>query len=197
MQGPTSVRIVESGPVRVALEVARETEGSTFVQTIRLAAGDAGNRIEVGNVVDWNTREAHLKAVFPLTAANPSATYNWDVGTIERGNNDERQFEVASHQWFDLTDRSGDFGVTVLSDAKFGSDKPDDSTLRLTLMRTPGTQGGYEDQGTQDIGRHEFVYGLAGHASDWRQARTDWQAQRLNQPLVAFESSKHAGRARP
>jgi alpha-mannosidase len=191
--GPVRVRIVEQGPARVAMEVVRETEGSTFVQTIRLAAGDAGNRIEIGNVVDWNTREAHLKAVFPLTAANPLATYNLDVGTIERGNNDERQFEVASHQWFDLTDRSGAFGVTVLSDAKFGSDKPDDSTLRLTLMRTPGTRGGYDDQGTQDIGRHELVYGLAGHASDWREARTDWQAQRLNQPLVAFESSKHDG----
>jgi alpha-mannosidase len=191
--GPVRVRIVEGGPVRVALEVAREAEGSSFVQTIRLAAGDAGNRIEIGNVVDWNTREAHLKAVFPLTARNPSATYNLDVGTIERGNNDERQFEVASHQWFDLTDRGGGFGVTVLSDAKFGSDKPDDGTLRLTLMRTPGTRGGYDDQGTQDIGRHEFVYGLASHAADWRAGKTDWQAQRLNQPLVAFESSKHEG----
>jgi alpha-mannosidase len=191
--GPARVRIVERGPVRVALEVARETEGSSFVQTIRLAAGDAGNRIEIGNVVDWNTREAHLKAVFPLTAENSTATYNLDVGTIERSNNDERQFEVASHQWFDLTDRSGGLGVTVLSDAKFGSDKPDDGTLRLTLMRTPGTQGGYEDQGTQDIGRHEFVYGLAGHASDWREAKTDWQAQRMNQPLVAFQASKHGG----
>jgi alpha-mannosidase len=193
VSGPARVRIAERGPVRVALEVAREAEGSTFVQTIRLAAGDAGNRIEIANVVDWNTREAHLKAVFTLTAENPSATYNLDVGTIERGNNDERQFEVASHQWFDLTDQSGEFGVTVLSDAKLGSDKPDDRTLRLTLMRTPGTRGGYEDQGTQDIGRHEFVYGLTGHASDWREAKADWQAQRLNQPLVAFESSRHEG----
>jgi alpha-mannosidase len=194
VSGPAKVRIVERGPVRVALEVARETEGSSFVQTIRLAAGDAGDRIEIGNLVDWNTREAHLKAVFPLTAGNPRATYNLDVGTIQRGNNDERQFEVASHQWFDLTDRSGAFGVTVLSGAKFGSDKPDDNTLRLTLVRTPGTRGGYEDQGTQDIGRHEFTYGLAAHEADWRDARTDWQAWRLNQPLVAFASSKHDGR---
>jgi alpha-mannosidase len=193
VQGPATVRIVERGPVRVALEIERAAEGSRFVETIRLAAGDGGNRIEMGNVVDWDTREAHLKAVFPLTASNPQATYNLDIGTIERSNNDERKFEVASHQWFDLTDRSGSFGVTVLSDNKLGSDKPDDNTLRLTLVRTPGTQGGYEDQGTQDLGRHEFVYGLAGHSSDWRQAKTDWQAQRLNQPLVAFESSKHSG----
>ena len=28
---------------------------------------------------------------------------------------------------------------------------------------------------------------------DWRRAGTDWHAQRLNQPLIAFESSKHTG----
>jgi len=186
VEGPAQVRIVERGPVRVALEVERETEGSRFVNTIRLSAGDAGNRVEFGNLIDWNTREAHLKAVFPLTASNVSATYNQDIGTIERANDDERQFEVASHQWFDLTDRSGEFGVTVLSDTKLASDKPDDGTLR-------GTQGGYEDQGTQDIGRHDILYGLAAHASGWRDAKTDWQAQRLNQPMVAFESSQHEG----
>lgn len=193
VSGPAKVRIVENGPARVALEVTRETEGSTFVQTIRLSAGDAGTRVEFANAIDWKTKEAHLKAVFPLTAANTVATYNWDVGTIERTPNDERQFEVASHQWFDLTDKGGAFGVTVLSDSKIASDRPDDHTLRLTLIRTPGTRGGYEDQGTQDLGHHEFVYGLAGHANGWRQAQTDWQGQRLNQPLVAFESPKHAG----
>ena len=139
------------------------------------------------------TKEAHLKAVFPLTASNPNATYNWDIGTIERPTNHERQFEVASHQWFDLTDKAGAFGVTVLSDSKIASDKPADNTLRLTLVRTPGIRGGYDDQSSQDLGHHEFVYGLAGHAGDWRQGQTDWQAQRLNAPLLAFEPAKHAG----
>jgi alpha-mannosidase len=193
VQGPAKIRIVENGPVRVALEIARETEGSKFVQTVRLSAGDAGNRVEVATSLDWMTKEAHLKAVFPLTASNPNATYNWDIGTIERPTNHERQFEVASHQWFDLTDKAGAFGVTVLSDSKIASDKPNDSTLRLTLVRTPGIRGGYEDQSSQDLGHHEFVYGLAGHAGDWRQGQTDWQAQRLNAPLLAFETAKRAG----
>jgi len=197
VQGTPKIRVVENGPARVAIEVARETEGSTFVQTIRLSAGDAGNRVEFGNVVDWKTAEANLKATFPLTASNPQATYNWDIGTLARGNNDEKKFEVPSHQWFDLTDKSGKFGVTVLQDSKNASDKPDDHTLRLTLMRTPGIGTGngrsYADQSSQDWGHHEFVFGLAAHAGDWRQGQTDWQAWRLNQPLLAFEVSKHAG----
>jgi alpha-mannosidase len=193
--GAAEVNVIEDGPVRVAIEVVRETEGSKFRQTIRLSAGDAGNRVEFSNVIDWKTSNANLKATFPLTAANANATYNWDIGTIERGNNDERKFEVPSHQWFDLTDRSGKFGVTILSDCKYGSDKPDDKTLRLTLLRTPGigARAGYADQSTQDWGRHEIVYGLASHAGDYRRAQTDWHAQRLNQPLIAFESSKHPG----
>jgi alpha-mannosidase len=194
--GFAKVRVVERGPVRAAVEVTRETEGSRFNQSIRLSAGAAGNRIEFSSVVDWKTGEATLKAVFPLTAANEVATYNWDIGTLERGNNDEKKYEVASHQWFDLTDRSGAFGVTVLSDCKYGSDKPDDSTLRLTLLRTPGItrrSRQFSDQATQDWGRHEILYGLASHAGDWRYEQSDWQALRLNQPLIAFSTESHAG----
>ena len=196
VSGPPKIRVIEEGPVRVAIEVVRETEGSTFRQVVRLSDGDGGNRVEFSNVIDWHMSAANLKATFPLAAANANATYNWDIGTIERGNNDERKFEVPSHQWFDLTDRSGAFGVTILSDCKYGSDKPDDKTLRLTLLRTPGIapRAGYADQSSQDWGRHEIIYGLASHEGDWSREQTDWQAQRLNQPLIAFESSKHAGR---
>src|SRR5215472_912784 len=88
---------------------------------------------------------------------------------------------------------SGEFGATILTDCKNGSDKPTDNTIRLTLIRTPGTSGGYPDQGTQDIGHHEFIYGIAGHAGSWHDGQTDWQGQRLNAPLMAFEASKHAG----
>lgn len=196
--GPATARIVENGPARVALEITREAEGSRFVQTIRLSAGDAGNRIEFANAIDWRTSAAALKATFPLTASNSEATYNWDVGTVRRDNDNEKKFEVPSHQWFDLTDKSGRFGVTVLSDCKYGSDKPDNKTLRLTLLYTPGLGGGngrnYSDQTTQDWGHHEFVYGLAGHAGDWRHGETDWQAYRLNDPLIAFATAAHAGR---
>ena len=194
VSGPVRTRIVENGPVRVTLEITRETEDSQFVQTVSLSASDAGNRVEFGNVIDWKTKQANLKVTFPLSASNKMATYNWDVGTIQRPTAEERQFEVGSHQWIDLSDQSGSFGATVLTDCKNGSDKPDDKTIRLTLVRTPGTRGGYTDQGTQDIGRHEITFGLAGHSGDWRKDRTDWQGYRLNQPLIAFESPSHPGR---
>jgi len=193
VSGPAKVRIVENGAARVALEIAREAEGSTFVQTIRLAAGDAGNRIEIANAIDWRTPSASLKAAFPLVASNATATYNWGVGTVERGNNDPKKYEVLSHEWIDLTDTSGKHGATILTGGKYGSDKPDDRTIRLTLIYTPGfAEGGsrsYADQTSQDFGHHDFVYGLASH--DGRRQET--HAQRLEQPLIAFEATKHDG----
>jgi alpha-mannosidase len=193
VSGPAKIRVVENGPVRVAIEVTRQTAGSNFVQIIRLSSGEAGKRVEFGNIIDWNTKESNLKAVFSLTATNRLATYNWDIGTVQRSTAEPKKFEVPSHQWIDLTDMSGTFGATILTDCKNGSDKPSDNTIRLTLIRTPGVRGGYPDQATQDIGHHEFVFGISGHSGDWRSSQTDWQAQRLNDPLIAFDATPHAG----
>ena len=181
-------------------KLTRETEGSRFTQTISLSAGDAGNRVEFGNVIDWRGLTSNLKASIPLAASNQEATYNWEVGTIQRPNAASRQFEVASHRWIDLTNKSGTFGTTILTDVKNGSDKPTDNTLRLTLLRSPGMQpttnghpAGFSDQSNQDWGHHEFLFGLTGHEGDWRTAQTDWQAYRLNDPLIAFKTGKHSG----
>jgi alpha-mannosidase len=194
--GTPTITVTENGPARVAVTIARQLDSSRFVQTVRLAAGDAGNRVEVRNVVDWHEPNATLKAMFPLTVHNDSATYNWDIGTIRRGNAYDRKFEVPSHQFIDLSDRNGAYGVTILTDDKNGSDKPDDHTIGLTLMRTPGISAGgrgYSDQASQDWGHHEFVYGIAGHQGDYRAAGTDWQAWRLNAPEMVFGAPKHAG----
>jgi len=189
-----NARIKENGAARVTLEVTRtNTEGSHFVQTVSLSAGGAGNRVEFGAVIDWKTLYANLKATFPLSAINDDATYNWGLGTVHRSTASERQFEVASHQWIDLTDRSNTFGATILTDCKNGSDKPTNNTIRLTLVRTPGVDTGYTDQASQDWGHHEFTFGIAGHSGTWHDGETDWQGYRLNQPLIAFQAAKHAG----
>ncbi|HUB78999.1 MAG TPA: glycoside hydrolase family 38 C-terminal domain-containing protein [Bryobacteraceae bacterium] len=187
-------RIKENGAARVTVEITRtDAEGSHFVSTVSLSAGDAGNRVEFGEAVDWRTLYANLKATFPLAANNEDATYNWGLGTVRRPNAAERQFEVASHQWIDLTDHTGAFGATILTDCKNGSDKPNNNTLRLTLLRSPGVDSNYTDQANQDWGHHDIVFGLAGHRGDWHDGETDWQGYRLNQPLMAFESPKHEG----
>ncbi|MDX9748976.1 MAG: glycoside hydrolase family 38 C-terminal domain-containing protein, partial [Paludibacter sp.] len=199
---PVSVKVIENGPLRVAIEIVRENEGSKITQRIQLSAGADGRRVETVNQIDWKSRGTLLKAAFHLTANAPEATYNLGLGTIQRGNRTEKQYEVSHHSWFDLTDKSGDFGVSILSGAKYGSDKVDDNTLRLTLLHTPDTKESVQevlDDGTmsemrwQDWGRHEFRYALASHKADWRKANTQWEAMRFEQRPAVFEMPRYKG----
>ncbi len=202
--GPANISIAEQGPVRVSLRIEREHEGSRFVQHVRLSAvagdpkepwGRSGQTVEIESAIDWTAKERSLKAHFPLAVANPMATYDLQVGTIQRGNNTKDRYENPAHMWMDLSAPDGSQGVSILNDSKYGSDKPDDQTLRLTLLYTPGVRSfGYQDQSTQDIGRHRMVYAVAPHAGDWRAAHTPWLAARLNQPARAFRVDPHYGR---
>lgn len=192
--GPARIRVTETGPVRVAVEITRAAQGSVFVQTIRLAAGGAGNRVEILHEIDWKSRACTLKAVFPLSVSNRVATFSADACATERENNSLRKWESPSRSWMDLTAADGVYGVAVLDDGKYGADKPSDTTLRLTLLHTPGIKGGFSDQWTQDHGRHRFTAALVGHGGDWRRGNVPWEAARLNQPLQVFPAGKHDGR---
>ena len=188
------LKISEQGSVRVALEVTRKKRNSEITQIISLAAGEAGKRVEIANKIDWQSTGVCLKAAFPLVADNENATYNIGVGTIQRNNNHSKKFEVPSKQWFDLTDKSGKFGVSILEDCKFGSDKPDNNTLRLTLLYTPEAHHDFGHQSSQDWGIHDVKYGIYSHKGSWSESGTPWQAEFLNKPLIAFETPKHPGK---
>jgi alpha-mannosidase len=193
VEGAPRVRVIENGPLRYALQIDRESENSSFREVIRLGSGDTSERVEFVQHIDWRARECSLKATFPLAVSNNRATYNWEPGAVQRGNNQATQYEVPSHGWFDLSESSGGYGITVLSGAKYGSDKPNDNTLRLTLLYTPATTDEYCEQRSQDIGRHDIAFGLVGHSGPLSKSLAHWQAQRFEQPLLAFAVSRHSG----
>ncbi len=190
--GTPTVEILESGPARLSLGVTRFNAGSTFTERIRLAAGGGGDRLEWDVSVTWGTRQTLLKVVFPLSATNSMATYDLGLGTIQRPNSNANLYEVPAQQWADLTSAEGAFGVTLMSDSKYGWDKPDSRTLRLTIFHTPGVGSSFVYQATNGFGSHRFTFGLMGHTNDWRGA-SPWAAARLNQPLQAFQTAPHAG----
>ncbi|MGA8942949.1 MAG: glycoside hydrolase family 38 C-terminal domain-containing protein [Thermoactinomyces sp.] len=194
VRGPAKVGIVENGPVSVALKVVRKTAGSSFTQIIRLTAGEDANRVDVENNVDWQSKGTLLKAAFPLQVSNPEATYDLGIGTIKRGNNTRKLYEVPAQQWADLTDQSGDYGVSIINDSKYGWDKPNDHTLRLTLIHTPKGSYGNNRQDVQDFGENRFLYSIYGHKGDWVKGNTVTQGERVNQPLKAFTTEKHPGK---
>ena len=193
IDGDVKIMTVENGPLRTTLCVEKKYGDSEFRQYIRLYEGALAGRIDFYNEVDWATSNALVKAEFPLNMQNETACYDLGLGTITRGSNKKNAYEVYAQRWADLTDRSGDYGVTVMNDCKYGWDKPDDSTLRLTLLHTPMTTTSYAYQDHQDMGHHTFTYSLCPHSGNLVQADATRHADALNQRMKAFSATRHAG----
>lgn len=189
-----NISVAENGPLRASLRVERTAGDSKFVQYIALTDGAEDDRIEISNEIDWQGKKVLLKAEFPTTVSNEKAAYDLGLGYIKRGNNVENSFEVLGHQWADLTANDSSYGISILNDSKYGWDKPDNNTIRLTLLHTPQPGKHYTYQDHQDHGHHAFRYAIVGHQSDAVQADIAWKAENFNQPLLAFTATKHAGK---
>ena len=130
-----------------------------------------------------------------MNVSNEMATYDLGIGYIERDNNTDNKYEVVAQQWADITSADGSYGISVMNDSKYGWDKPDNHTLRLTLLNTPavGKDPNMAHQEHLDIGHHTFSYSIYGHKSDITEAGTAWKAEAFNQSLLSFTTPKHAG----
>lgn len=187
-----NLSIEENGPLRASIKITRTKNGSDFVQYVRLMPARISGRIDFVNEVNWQSRGTLLKAIFPLKNTNNKATYDLSIGAIERGVNTSSLYEVAGHQWADQTHISNIYGVSILNDCKYGWDKPDASILRLTLLHTPSVGDNYIYQKDQDLGFNKFTYSYYVHEGKWSE-KTQWEAARLNQPMVAYQALKHTG----
>ena len=192
------ISIAEQGPLRSALKIARKKAGSEFVQYVRLSSAGPSARIDFVNEVDWRTKERLLKTDFPLSAVRTTATFDISMGAIERGNRTSNLYELNGHQWADITTTGNAYGISILNDCKYGWEKPNNNSLRLTLIHTPKSrlsQYGwvvYPYQANQDIGLNCFTYSFFRHIGVLSET-TQWEAAKLNQPMLAFESPKHTG----
>lgn len=189
-----TVKVKENGPVRVSIEVSKQGYNSMIKQVISLVASSiSGQRIEVDNILNWQSRSSSLKATFPLAVKSDSASFNMGIGAQKQATNHPKLYEFPMKGWMDLTDEDGSYGVSILEDCKYGADKPNDNTLRLTLMYTPGMDDTTHYQSTQDWGIHKFKYALYGHKGTWSKNKTQYHSDCINRPLVAFTTNKHKG----
>ncbi len=176
----TSVRVVERGPVRAAVEVRRSFGKSSLVQRIVLHAHAA--RVDFETKADWHEDQKALKVAFPVDVRAMEATYEIQFGSVRRPTHmnttwDAAKFEVCGHKWADLSEPG--YGVSLLNDCKYGYDIHG-NTMRLTLLRAPT-----EPDPTADRGHHEFAYAILPHAGDHAEARVVRRAHEFNVPLAA------------
>lgn len=189
--GEPEFEIVDNGPAVVSVRVRRKYENSTFDQVISLVNG--GQRVDVANEVQWYQRASNLRAAFPLSVSNPKVTLDLGLGAVESGNTDSYPYyQHVVHQWADLTAEDGSYGVSIMNDCKYGLDKPNDNTVRITLIHTPPEPFAFRSgQDWQDMGRNIFSYSIMGH-NGFRNETTA-EAAKFNQPLTSFSSAKHDG----
>jgi len=203
------VSVVEEGPVRVAARIKHtykqeERPDSTFIQEVRLYSEVP--LIEFRVDVDWHTRHRMLKVAFPLNLHSEETTYDIPYGTIKRkdpaapsaNSVDRTKWEVAALKWMDYTDEKENYGVSLISECKYGFDLKD-GVMRMSLLRSPD----YPDPlmmglsetapSITDQGRHSFSYALYPHKSSWKRAGTMRKGYEFNfSPLPILESA-HRG----
>ena len=182
-----SMAVLENGPVRAVVRVVRRTERSVFTQDITLYANSP--RIDVDTHVDWHEKRRLLKVAFPVDVLTAKATYHIQFAAIERTTHentafDHARFEVPAHHWADLSE--ADYGVSLLSDCKYGYDVRD-NVLRLSLLRSPVNPDPHADEG-----EHRFTYALLPHEGDWR-GQSVREGYALNAPLLATAAKTAPG----
>ncbi|MCH5238866.1 MAG: alpha-mannosidase [Muribaculaceae bacterium] len=180
------------GDASATLKISRSDGDSEFIQYLTLYNGGEDDRIDVDCVIDWHSPATLLKAQFNTTVNSAEATYDLGLGQVKRGNNTTTAYEVPAQYWADLSDDN--YGVTILTDSKYGWDKPSDNQLRLTLLHTPSTgYEGFNYQSSQDLGHHRFKYSIIGHPGNLDSPSAVFAAEKMNNPLIAYILPKHKG----
>ncbi len=180
--GTAEIELVEAGPLRATLRVRRQFLSSTIVQDVSLFR--CIPRIDFATHIEWHEHNLLLKAAFPLDVRTREATRDIQYGALEMPTHrnttwEQARFEESAHRWIDLSE--AEYGVSLLNDGRYGHDVRE-STLRLTLLRSPR-----EPDPEADQGEHRFTYSLFPHIGDWRAGGTVQAAYALNRPLRLFQ----------
>ncbi|MCL2424954.1 MAG: glycosyl hydrolase-related protein [Oscillospiraceae bacterium] len=181
----TTVKWLETGPVRATLLVERTFLESVISQKIHFYANI--RRIDFETYVDWKQSQLLLKARFGTDIMSPAATYDIQFGNVSRPTHvntswDQARFETCAHKWADISE--GGYGVSILNDCKYGH-AIHDGVIALTLIKS-----GIEPYETTDQEEHWFTYSLLPHLGTWQTGGTVESAHCLNTPAyaVAIES---------
>ncbi len=179
-----SITWIDRGSIRQCLRVVRELAGCKFTQDYILDAHSPILRIKTS--VDWQAEHVLIKANFPLNLTANISTAEIACGAIDRTTTpqtpaEQAKWELPAHRWVDLTDNSGNYGVSLLNDCKYGYDAGT-NYLRLTLLRSSTWPDPIADRGY-----HEFTYAIYPHTGTWQAAQAVRKGYELNSPLQVVQ----------
>ncbi|KIF79468.1 alpha-mannosidase [Streptomyces sp. 150FB] len=163
-----SVTLAEDGPLLASVRVERAFGDSRIVQHLELGA--ESKQVTVRTDIDWQERDAVLKAAWPLDIHAERESAEIQFGHVQRPTHentswDAARFELWAHRWVHVGERR--WGAAVLNDSTYGHDigrdtRPDGgttTTVRLSLLRAPHSPDPQADRGA-----HSFSYALLAGA---------------------------------
>ena len=213
-----SVKIIETGPVRVCIETVKTWGRSRFIERVYLYKNYP--RITYDMEVRWletgtdSTNSPMLRAVFPLALKNTKFFNQVPFDVVERSvdgkingkdvlfprshtgesgikNNKKAGQEVPAQKWVDVSNNN--VGIALLNKTKYGHSYHN-GELRLTLMRAGGNPDIYPN-----LGKFNISYALFPHSGDWKNGVWE-EGDDFNVPIYAEEPpslalvSEHATR---
>jgi len=182
----TSIKIVEEGPIRAAIEVTYSVgKESKMTQVISLDSIE--RRLDFDCEVDWHETDQLLKVEFPWDVRSTEATYETQFGHLRRPTHfntswDMAKFEVCAHRWADLSEHG--YGVAVLNDCKYGYSTKD-NVMALSLLRSPK-----RPDKTCDMGFHNFRYAVYPHSGTVQDSGVIDQGYAFNIPMQLKATAK-------
>ena len=190
--GDVKVEMIDQRPVSVGFKIKVKASASTYEKTLTLKKGGKGLLIDCET--DWQDRASLLTIKLPLSAENEKALFDGDLGAELEGNTNTYPYFIHNvHKWADLTDSSGEFGVTIANDCKYAAAKPDDRSLSFVLIHTPtGNFMPTSGQDFQDLGFNKYSFYVEAHEGDKPCINS---AVALNNGVIAYEATKHEGKA--
>ncbi len=126
-----SVRVVEDGPVRTAVEAVMGFNDSFLVLTYRLPK--EGTEVEVHVRVHWNEKNRMLKLAVPTRFEDGEY---WGQTAYGRDRLPGAEREVVAQKWTAAISPGRNLALTCINDGLYGSDFPD-GEMRLSLLRSP------------------------------------------------------------
>ncbi len=168
----------------MAVRIRRTFRASTIEQMIRFYPDS--KRIDFETKADWHEHQTLLKAAFPVDVEATDLTCEIQYGSLKRklrreSSIEKAKFECCAHSYIDMTADSGEFGVAILNDCKYGYDAKE-KLMRQTLIKS-----GIFPNPNADQGIHTFTYSLYPHKGDLIEGKVIEEARALNSKKLCYK----------
>lgn len=218
LDNPTTVQVLEQGPLQIKIAIKGTINGSEYTQTIAVAQGEP--TIDLNVNINWkgnpgigqatppntyrlnNPEKAFyddsekLLAYFPLNLAKQKVYKNapFDVTESKLANTFFTRWDSIKNNiilnWVDITDKDDQYGMALFTDHTTSYAHGEDFPLALNIQYSGM---GLWNRDHTITGPTNIHYALLPHAGKWDAAGVAQQSNNWNEPLLVATGKPEVG----